>query len=194
MTKPTTARHCATIKTAIPKGVVKNSAIRSSHHRYSVFRTVGGDDFGVDCLQPTGQRRRDRINRIAAPDTTRQIHIRAQMPGKTVSPDQRVLRSGTFRVAAHVLTVARAHHPDLEIDQVIAQKPGFNALIYGLEVHSLGCRRLAPRDGACRKQRQRRYERRAPHYSAATGVSRRALAFALSSAINSLARAIGLVR
>src|SRR6056297_1369381 len=189
MTKPTTSRHCARISTKVPNGVVKNSAMGSvsSHHRYSVFRAIGGRHFGVYRPEPARQRRRDRVNRIAAPVSTLFGHERAHMAREPVAADERVLRGGAFGIALDVAVVARAAHCNPEIHQIAIEKPRLDALILGRG----GTRRVAP--GTAR-ERQRGYEGRRHPHSAATGRARRALALALSSAISSLARAIGLVR
>src|SRR6056297_655978 len=189
MTKPTTARHCARISTKVPNGVVKNSAMGSlsSHHRYSVFRAIGGRHFGVDRPQSARQRRRDRVNRITAPVSTLFAHQSAHMAGETVAADERVLRGGAFGIALDIALVARPAHGNPEIHQIAIEEPRLDGLI----VRHEGTLRLVL--GAAR-ERQRGYDCRRHSHSAATGCPRRALALALSSAISSLARAIGLVR
>src|SRR6056297_3760529 len=102
----------------IPALVLKKSAITSSNHRYSVFNAGGGHDFGVEGPHPTGQRRRDGVNRISSPEASLFVYICAQMPREPVAPDQGVLRRRTFGVVFDIRCAARAAHHHIELHQV----------------------------------------------------------------------------
>src|SRR5690554_296515 len=116
------------------------------------------------------------------------------MPGKTIAPDQRILRRRAFGIVDHVLAARRAAHGDPEIHQIALQQPGFDAAIVRREARRLAAIGHASGHSARAQKRERGYDRPRRHYSAASALCPRAFAPALSSAISALARAIGLVR
>ncbi len=117
------------------------------------------------------------------------------MTRKTVTPDQRILRSGTFGILIYVLGRVGPRHGDMNVHQIAVHKPRIDALVnWGGAADLVRCLRLTARKPRREGKDRKGYERAQGHYSAAIGFSPRAFALALSSAISWLARATGLVR
>ncbi len=115
------------------------------------------------------------------------------MSRKSIAANQRILRRGTFRIPRHILCRQRTARLDQKIHQIPVKQACLHASVFRNEAQLID-RGICPlaadkRQGStCWKHLSNRL------HSAASGASRRAFAFALSSAISWLARAIGLVR
>src|SRR6056297_1605263 len=179
----------------------KPSMGRSLDRRYPLLGASGRHYFGVECLQPPRERRRDGVNRISDPNATLFLHICADMSRKAEATDKCILRGRAAGISLQIVAGGTARHLNPEIHKIIVKQTCGHALVNGRRRNGWCHVRCALAGGQHHGRRTK--AGKGPNatpcppqtaYSAAILVSLRAFALADNSAIRPDARVIAFVR